>query len=223
MERSEQGADDRGEEEMGRLRVVLVEDGTVGQGSVRGALESLDVDVVAEGSDWSQLADEAQARSADAFVVVAGHDPRIVYEMAPGDRAVLVATTEVSDVAAGPAIERGASAFVMLPLDGPLFHAQIRACIARAADAAHVRQEAAQLRDQLDTRKAVERAKGILMDRLGLSEQDAFRKLQKASQDENRKMRDIAESVIRAEKMFAGNAEPEPRHIEHERRARPAS
>jgi hypothetical protein len=48
------------------------------------------------------------------------------------------------------------------------------------------------------------------MDRLGLSEHDAFRKLQKASQDENRKMRDIAESVIRAEKMFGGADEVHP-------------
>ena len=208
---------------MGRLRVVLVEDGTFGQGSVRGALESLDVDVVAEGADWPAVVDQAEARSADAFVVVAGRDPKIVYEMAPGDRAAVVVTAEVSDVATGPAIEHGASAFVTLPLDGPLFHAQIRAGIARAADAAHARHETAELRDQLDTRKAVERAKGILMDRLGLSEHDAFRKLQKASQDENRKMRDIAESVIRAEKMFAANTEPEPHPLEHARRARPAS
>jgi len=208
---------------MGRLRVVLVEDGTFGQGSVRGALESLDVDVVAEGSDWATLVDQAGARSADAFVVVAGRDPKLVYEMVPGERAAIVVTEEVSDVATGPAIEHGASAFVTLPLDGPLFHAQARAGIARAADAARARQEATALRDQLDTRKAVERAKGILMDRLGLSEQDAFRKLQKASQDENRKMRDIAESVIRAEKMFAGSPEPEAHPLEHARRARPAS
>ena len=208
---------------MGRLRVVLVEDGTFEQGSVRGALESLDVDVVAEGSNWAALADQAGARSADAFVVVAGRDPHIVYEMTPGDRAVVVVMSEVSDVATGPAIEHGASSFVTVPLDGPLFHAQVRAGIARAADGARAREEAAQLRDQLETRKAVERAKGILMDRLGLSEQDAFRKLQKASQDENRKMRDIADSVIRAEKMFAGSPEPEARQLEHARRARPAS
>jgi AmiR/NasT family two-component response regulator len=207
---------------MGRLRVVLVEDGTFSHGSLREALQSLDVDVVAEGSEWSALADQADARSADAYIVVAGNDPRVVYEMAPGDRAAMVVTAEVTDVATAAAVERGASAFAAYPLDGPLFHAQLRAAVARACDAAKARTEAASLRDQLDTRKAVERAKGILMDRLGLSEHDAFRKLQKASQDENRKMRDIAESVIRAEKMFAGAEEPAPRQLEHARR-RPAS
>ena len=57
---------------MTRLRVVLVEDGTFARGSLRGALEALDVDVVAEGSEWEPLADQAEARSADAFVVVSG-------------------------------------------------------------------------------------------------------------------------------------------------------
>jgi len=99
----------------------------------------------------------------------------------------------------------------------------MRAALARANETAGARGEAANLRDQLETRKTVERAKGILMDRLGLSEQDAFRKLQKASQDENRKMRDIAESVIRAEKMFGGVEDLQQHQPQTDRRARSAS
>jgi len=209
---------------MTRLRVVLVEDGTFAHGSLRGPLEELDVDVVAEGSEWASLADEAQARSADAFVVVAGRDPRIVYEMAAGDRAAIVITDDLSDVAVDPAVERGASGFAAFPLEGPLFRAQIRAAVGRACESARARTEAAELRDQLETRKLVERAKGILMDRLGLTEHEAFRKLQRASQDENRKMRDIAESVVRAEKMFGVDvADVQPRDVDHARRARTAS
>jgi response regulator NasT len=209
---------------MARLRVVLAEDGTFAHGSLRGPLEALDVDVVAEGSDWQTLVDEAQARSADALVVVAGEDPRLLYEMAAGDRAVLVITDDLSDVSVAPAIERGAHGFVPFPVDGPLFHAQLRAALVRACEAAKVRTEAEGLRDQLETRKVVERAKGILMDRLGLTEQEAFRKLQKASQDENRKMRDIAESVVRAEKMFGVDpADVQPRDVDHARQARSAS
>lgn len=209
---------------MARLRVVLVEDGTFAHGSLRGPLESLDVDVVAEGSEWAILTDEAHARSADAFIVVAGRDPRTVYEMALGGRAAIVITDDLSDVAVAPAIERGASGFVPFPVDGPLFHAQLRAAVGRASETARARGEATELRDQLETRKLVERAKGILMDRLGLSEQEAFRKLQRASQDENRKMRDIAESVVRAEKMFGVDvADVQPRDVDHARRARTAS
>jgi len=212
---------------MARVRVVLVEDGTFAHGSLRDALEALDIDVVAEGADWGSLADQADARSADAFVVVPGEDPKVVYEMATGDRAAIVVTDLLSDIAVAPAIERGAFGFVAYPPEGSLFHAQLRAALARAADQTRAREDAAMLRDQLETRKLVERAKGILMDRLGLSEQDAFRKLQKASQDENRKMREIADSVIRAEKMFAASVEDlhprETRETEAPRRARSAS
>jgi len=209
---------------MTRLRVVLVEDGTFAHGSLRRPLEALDVDVVAEGAEWSTLADEAHARSADAFIVVAGRDPRLVYEMAAGDRAVIVITDDLSDVAVAPAVERGAFGFATFPLEAPLFHAQMRAAVSRACDAGRARAEATLLQEQLETRKLVERAKGILMDRLGLSEHEAFRKLQRASQDENRKMRDIAESVVRAEKMFGVDvADVQPRDVDHARRARTAS
>jgi AmiR/NasT family two-component response regulator len=208
---------------MARLRVVLVEDGTFSHGSLRRVLESLDVDVVAEGSDWATLADQANARSVDGFVVVAGEDPKLLYEICSGDRPVIVVTDRLSDVAIAPSVEHGVSSFVPFPVDGTLFHAQVRAAVARAADLAKARGEANDLRDQLETRKLVERAKGILMDRLGLSEPDAFRKLQKASQDENRKMREIADSVIRAEKMFADKPEVEQVHAVPPRRTRSAS
>jgi hypothetical protein len=169
--------------------------------------------------------DQADARSAELFVLALGTDPGIAYEMAPRDRAVVVVTDTLSDVSAAPAVERGAFGFLPYPLDAALFHAQARAAVARASELARARRDAADVRDQLETRKLVERAKGILMDRLGLSEHDAFRKLQKASQDENRKMRDIAESVIRAEKMFSqpeSEREPARDHV-HIRGARSAS
>ena len=208
---------------MARLRVVLVEDGTFAHGSLRGALEALDVDVVAEGAHWASLADQAEARSGDVFVVVAGRDPQLLYEIACGDRPAIVVTDDLTDVATAPAVENGAFAFVPYPVDGVLFHAQVRASLARAADVVRARKQADELREQLETRKLIERAKGILMDRLGLSEQEAFRKLQKASQDENRKMREIADSVIRAEKMFAERAEDDVTEAEARRRARSAS
>lgn len=208
---------------MARLRVVLVEDGTFAAGSLRHTLEALDVDVVAEGHEWSVLLDQAEARSGELFVLALGTDPRITFEMTPRDRAVLIVADQLSDVAASPLIERGAFAFVPHPIDPAFFHAQARAAIARGADLARARRDAADVRDQLETRKLVERAKGILMDRLGLSEHDAFRKLQKASQDENRKMRDIAESVIRAERMFGveSNGDSTREHV-HARGARSA-
>lgn len=56
--------------------------------------------------------------------------------------------------------------------------------------------EISELRDTLDTRKEVEKAKGLLMKHLGLSEKDAFKKIQKQSMDRGIPMKEIAKAII---------------------------
>ncbi len=55
--------------------------------------------------------------------------------------------------------------------------------------------------EELETRKSVERAKGILMREQGMSEEEAFRKIQKQSMDLRKSMREIAEAIILIENM----------------------
>ena len=62
--------------------------------------------------------------------------------------------------------------------------------------------EVSDLKDAIETRKMVERAKGILMKRCNISEDDAFKLLQTHSQKENKKMREIAETIISASKLL---------------------
>jgi signal transduction protein with GAF and PtsI domain len=57
------------------------------------------------------------------------------------------------------------------------------------------------IQEELETRKSVERAKGILMRQEGLSEEDAFRKIQKQAMDLRKPMREIAEAIILIENM----------------------
>ena len=63
-------------------------------------------------------------------------------------------------------------------------------------------QEVDSLRDALETRKLVERAKGILMRRLNLTEEEAFRRMQRRSQNENKKLGEIANAIITADGML---------------------
>src|SRR5262249_46863919 len=63
-----------------------------------------------------------------------------------------------------------------------------------------LRREAADLRQALEDRKVIERAKGVLMKRAGLDEQEAFRRLQKLASEESRKLIDIARMILIAEK-----------------------
>jgi two-component system, response regulator PdtaR len=62
-----------------------------------------------------------------------------------------------------------------------------------------LRKETADLKQALEDRKVIEKAKGILMKKVGLDEHDAFRRLQKLASDKNRKLIDIAQTILTAE------------------------
>ncbi|NWF91471.1 MAG: GAF and ANTAR domain-containing protein [Syntrophaceae bacterium] len=57
------------------------------------------------------------------------------------------------------------------------------------------------IQEELETRKLVERAKGVLMKHQGLTEEDAFKRIRKASMDSRKTMREIAEAILLTEKM----------------------
>ncbi|HZW30614.1 MAG TPA: response regulator [Isosphaeraceae bacterium] len=62
-----------------------------------------------------------------------------------------------------------------------------------------LRKETSDLKQALEDRKVIEKAKGILMKKAGLDENDAFRRLQKLASDKNRKLIDIAQTILTAE------------------------
>jgi response regulator NasT len=65
-----------------------------------------------------------------------------------------------------------------------------------------LRKEAADLRQALEDRKLIERAKGLLMKKAGLEEPEAFRRLQKLAMDGNRRMVDVAQMILTADEAF---------------------
>jgi AmiR/NasT family two-component response regulator len=62
--------------------------------------------------------------------------------------------------------------------------------------------EAANLRQALEDRKVIERAKGVVMKRLRVNEEEAFRRLRKFANDQNRKLVEVAQTVVGAEEVF---------------------
>jgi response regulator NasT len=65
-----------------------------------------------------------------------------------------------------------------------------------------IAKEAADLRQALEDRKIIERAKGIVMRRLRMEEEDAFRRLRKFASDHNRRVIEVAQNIIGAEQIF---------------------
>jgi response regulator NasT len=90
-------------------------------------------------------------------------------------------------------------AYLIKPITGPELQTAIGLVMRRFEQFQALRQEAADLRQALEDRKVIERAKGILMKKAHLDEQDAFRRLQHLAREKNRKLVDIAHSVLIAE------------------------
>jgi response regulator NasT len=94
------------------------------------------------------------------------------------------------------AVEAGVFGYLVKPFrEGDLLPA-IQTARARHKELAALREEAESLAEALAARKAIERAKGILMEQEGLSEQDAFARLRKASQISGRPLKVVAEALI---------------------------
>jgi AmiR/NasT family two-component response regulator len=96
--------------------------------------------------------------------------------------------------------EAGAMAYLLKPFTiGDLIPA-IEIAVGRHQEMLALEGEVEGLVQRLETRKAVERAKGVLMAAMGVNESDAFRWIQKASMDRRLSMRAVAEAVINKEK-----------------------
>lgn len=94
------------------------------------------------------------------------------------------------------ASQAGAMAYVVKPFSKGDLVPAIEIARARYAEIQAVEAEVSDLSERLESRKAVERAKGMLQAGLGLSEPEAFRWIQKTAMDLRKSMREVAEGVI---------------------------
>lgn len=77
----------------------------------------------------------------------------------------------------------------------------IEVTLARWGEQLGRRRELGQLQDRLETRKLVDRAKGYLMDNQGLSESEAFRRIQQLAMNSRKTMREVAQAILLAQQI----------------------
>ncbi len=92
--------------------------------------------------------------------------------------------------------EAGAMAYLVKPFTKADLVPAIEMALSRHEEIAQLETEVIDLNERLETRKLVDRAKGVLQTRFGLSEPDAFRWIQKAAMDKRTSMRDVANVVL---------------------------
>lgn len=130
---------------------------------------------------------ESEARDALEHVVMATRDERrpIVMFTNDGD------TSHVKD-----AVAAGVSAYIVAGLAPERIRPILEVAMARFQHEQALRQELAEARTELRDRKVIDRAKGILMQRQGLTEQQAYEKLRKTAMDKGLKLGDVAQRIL---------------------------
>lgn len=92
--------------------------------------------------------------------------------------------------------DAGAMAYVVKPFTRDDLVPAIEIAVSRYAEIKALEAEVADLGERFETRKHIDRAKGVLMKKLGLSEPEAFRWIQKTSMDRRLSMREVAEAIV---------------------------
>lgn len=95
----------------------------------------------------------------------------------------------------------GLVGFALKPVRSATLLPALETCLAAYRRVTALEEEVGRLKERLETRKVVEKAKGILMQTLGLTEQEAYRRIQKESMDRCTSMRAIADAIILAHEL----------------------
>jgi AmiR/NasT family two-component response regulator len=127
-------------------------------------------------------------------------------------RPVVVVTGVADDSLVERSIASGVSAYLTKPIDSRELQAAIELAGARQTEFQALEAEVDRAQQALEDRKLVERAKGLLMSALNLSEQDAFRRLQLTARERNLRLAEVAHRIVEQQSLLAPKRErPAPR------------
>lgn len=184
-----------------RWRVVIIDDHASSRAAVAEAVTAQGGQVLGNGNRASDALPLAERYAPDVLVVAVGlpdgDGVQAAREVTASGRCPVVLLTSHSgpDVAARAA-DSGVLGFLVKPVRADELGPALDVALARFRELAALREEGERLRRQLEARKVIDRAKGILMLRLGLSEAEAFRRIQKTAMDTRRTMADVARTLL---------------------------
>lgn len=184
-----------------KLRVLIADDEPIIRLDLKKMLEDCGYDVIGEAGDGLKAVEMARTHKPDVVLMdikmpeMDGIDAaRIITEEKISPVLLLTAYSQIDLI--GRAKDAGVYSYLVKPFKEADLMPQIEVAVARWEAFLKIEEQAADLEDRLETRKVVDRAKGILMDQYGLKEQEAFRRIQVQSMNTRKSMREIAEAII---------------------------
>ncbi len=184
------------------MRVLIAEDEALIRMDLREMLEEEGHEVVGEARDGSEAIELATQLRPDIVFMdinmpgVSGIEA--AQSLAEQHVAPVVMVTAFSQASyVEQASEAGAMAYVVKPFTRADIVPAMTLAAARYSEASALAEEVADLSERLESRKAVDRAKAVLMAR-GMSEAEAFRRIQKLAMDRRKTLREVAEAILLA-------------------------
>jgi AmiR/NasT family two-component response regulator len=185
----------------GVRRVLIAEDEALIRLDLAEMLQEEGYDVVAQAEDGQRAVELAQEHRPDLVILdvkmprldgIAAAERIAAEQIAP----VVILTAFSQRDLVERARDAGAMAYLVKPFDKTDLVPAIEMAVSRFAELRQLEAEVGDLTERLETRKQVDRAKSVLQERLGLSEPESFRWIQKTAMDLRLSMRQVAEGVV---------------------------
>jgi response regulator NasT len=188
------------------IKVLIAEDDENARSLITDLLTTLGHTIVAEVSTGREAFERAKDVAPDV-VLLDVHMPdgsgieaaELITQSIPGVAVVLFSGDQTLTLTDRDVTATAAIAFLPKPAPPRVLDSTIRLAATRAKELLAARKDAESAKQALENRKTIERAKGILMRRTGSSEQEAYRILQRTSQDRSVPMVEIAKAVLASE------------------------
>jgi two-component system, response regulator PdtaR len=183
------------------VRILIAEDETIIRLDLRKLLDEAGHEVCAEARDGVEAIELVETYEPD-LAILDVKMPRLdgieaakrILEEHPIP--IVMLTAYGQDELVARAVEAGVFGYLVKPFRETDLLPAIATARARHEELSELREEADSLAEALAARKAIERAKGLLMEREGLTEQEAFSRLRKASQLSGKPLKVVAEALV---------------------------
>jgi len=184
-----------------RWRVLIVDDHAPSRSSIVEAVALQGGEVVGHGSRLEDAVPLVERLQPDVAVLAVGlpdgdglEAARRIMASAPCPLVLLTSRTDAA--VAARAVEAGVLGFLVKPLRHPELGPALDLAVSRFREMEAVRQENEALKRKLESRKVIDRAKGLLIQRLGLTEPEAYRRLQKTAMDTRKSIAEVAQALL---------------------------